>query len=300
VTADTQWVERAAVVAPSRRGMRVRAFRALRRDPAALVGAGILSVFVLAAAIGPWLAPDAAEGRGATNVAARELAPSAAHLFGTDLLGRDLLSRVIFGARPALLVAVAVVALAILIGVPIGMVAGYRGRRIDEVLMRFTDLFLSFPPLLLAMVLSALLGPSLLHAGLALAISWWPWYARLARGVTQSLRDAPFIDAARVFGVREPVILLRHVLRNSATPILVQATVDAGTVILAIGSLSFLGLAAQPPTADWGLMVADGRATVVSEWWIATFPGLAIFLAALGLNLFGDGLRDILDPRSSE
>ncbi len=292
------WVEPDAI-APAATGMLARTQRTLRRDPAALFGSFVLFVFLLTAALAPWLAPNAEQGRGATDVGARELAPSWAHLFGTDHLGRDMLSRVIFGARPALLVAVAVVLLAVLVGVPLGMVAGFRGGRIDELLMRITDLFLSFPPLLLAMVITAVLGPSLIHASLALAVSWWPWYARLARGVTQSLRQAPFIDAARVFGVREPIILLRHILRNATTPILVQATVDAGTVILAIGSLSFLGLAAQPPTPDWGLMVANGRTSVVTEWWIATFPGLAIFLTTLGLNLLGDAMRDILDPRSA-
>jgi peptide/nickel transport system permease protein len=286
-----------APAAPAR-GLR-RVLRQLRRDPAAMLGAVFCLLFLFVVLLGPVLAPSASQGRGATDVSARELAPSWSHPFGTDHLGRDLLSRVLLGARPALAAAAAVVALALLIGVPIGLVAGFRGGRIGEALMRITDLFLSFPPLLLAMVIAALLGPSLLHAALALAISWWPWYARLARTVTQSLRGAPFIDAARVFGVREPVILLRHVLRNTATPILVQATVDGGTVILAIGSLSFLGLGAQPPTPDWGLMVADGRTTVLTEWWIATFPGLAIFVVALGLNLLGDGLRDILDPRSA-
>jgi peptide/nickel transport system permease protein len=286
-----------APAAPAR-GLR-RVLRQLRRDPAAMLGAVFCLLFLFVVLLGPVLAPSASQGRGATDVSARELAPSWSHPFGTDHLGRDLLSRVLLGARPALAAAAAVVALALLIGVPIGLVAGFRGGRIGEALMRITDLFLSFPPLLLAMVIAALLGPSLLHAALALAISWWPWYARLARTVTQSLRGAPFIDAARVFGVREPVILLRHVLRNAATPILVQATVDGGTVILAIGSLSFLGLGAQPPTPDWGLMVADGRTTVLTEWWIATFPGLAIFVVALGLNLLGDGLRDILDPRSA-
>lgn len=279
-------------------GIGKRALRQLRRDPLALLGAVICTVFLATSLIGPLLAPNAAQGRGNADVAARDLAPSGSHLFGTDHLGRDMLSRVILGARPALGAAASVVILAILIGVPIGMVAGYRGGRLDEALMRFTDLFLSFPPLLLALVIAALLGPSLPHAALALAVSWWPWYARLARAVTQSLRHAPFIDAARVFGVREPVILLRHILRNAATPILVQATIDGGTVILAIGSLSFLGLGAQPPTPDWGLMVADGRTTVLTEWWIATFPGLAIFAVALGLNLLGDALRDLLDPRS--
>jgi peptide/nickel transport system permease protein len=279
-------------------GMRSRALRSLRRDPGALLGAIVITTLIFVALAAPLLAPYPAQGRGEANVPARDLAPSSEHWFGTDHLGRDVLSRVMFGGRPAIGVALAVVILAVLIGVPLGMVAGYRGGWLDEALMRTTDLFLAFPPLLLAMVISATLGASLFHAGLALAISWWPWYARLARTVTQSLKHEPFIDAARVFGVREPVILARHVLRNATTPILVQATIDAGTVILAVGALAFLGLAAQPPTPDWGLMVAEGRTTVVTEWWISTFPGLAIFAAVLAFNLLGDALRDVLDPRT--
>ena len=292
----TDWSSAVAVAqeAPGRRG---RMLRQLRRDPVAVAAAAILAVFVLATALGPVIAPYPAQGRGTADVAARDLAPSGTHLFGTDHLGRDILSRVIMGTRPALGSAAAVVLLAVLIGVPLGLASGYLGGRIDEGLMRLTDLFLSFPPLLLAMVIAALLGPSLVHAVLALAVSWWPWYARLARTVAQSLRHAPFVDAARVFGVRTPAIIARHVLRNALTPILVQATVDAGTVILAVGSLSFLGLGSQPPLPDWGLMVADGRTTVLTEWWIATFPGLAIFVVALGFNLLGDTLRDVLDPR---
>ena len=279
-------------------GMRSRALRSLRRDPGALLGAIVITTLIFVALAAPLLAPYPAQGRGEANVPARDLAPSSEHWFGTDHLGRDVLSRVMFGGRPAIGVALAVVILAVLIGVPLGMVAGYRGGWLDEALMRTTDLFLAFPPLLLAMVISATLGASLFHAGLALAISWWPWYARLARTVTQSLKHEPFIDAARVFGVREPVILARHVLRNATTPILVQATIDAGTVILAVGALAFLGLAAQPPTPDWGLMVAEGRTTVVTAWWISTFPGLAIFAAVLAFNLLGDALRDVLDPRT--
>lgn len=272
--------------------------RRLQRDPIAVAAVLILAVFLVTVAFAPLLAPYPAQGSGTANVAATDLGPSAAHLFGTDHLGRDILSRVIMGTRPALGSAAGVVLLAVLIGVPFGLVSGYVGGRIDELLMRVTDLFLSFPPLLLAMVISALLGPSLMHAVLALAISWWPWYARLSRTVAQSLRRAPFVEAARVFGVRTPILLVRHVLRNALTPILVQATADAGSVLLAVGSLSFLGLASQPPLPDWGLMVSDGRTTVLTEWWIATFPGLAIFLLALGFNLLGDALRDALDPRS--
>jgi peptide/nickel transport system permease protein len=279
-------------------GMSSRAYRVLRRERAAQVGASIIALLVIVALAAPILAPYPAQGRGVAHVPARDLPPSWQHLFGTDHLGRDILSRVIFGARPALGVSLLVVLLAMLIGVPLGMIAGYRGGWLDETLMRITDLFLAFPPLLLAIVISALLGPSLYHAAIALVISWWPWYARLSRTVTQSLRQAPFIDAARIFGVREPMILARHVLRNSTTPILVQATVDLGTVILAVGALAFLGLGSQPPLADWGLMVADGRETIQTEWWISTFPGLAIFVTVLGFNLLGDVLRDVLDPRS--
>jgi peptide/nickel transport system permease protein len=280
-------------------GVTTRAFRVLRRKPSALLGGGIIVFIAFVALAAPLLAPYPAQGRGLADVPARDLPPSSLHWFGTDHLGRDVLSRVIFGARPALGVSLAVVVLAVLVGVPLGMIAGYRGGWLDEALMRVTDIFLAFPPLLLAMVISALLGASLLHAAIALVISWWPWYARLARTVTQSLKHEPFIDAARVFGVREPLILTRHVLRNATTPILVQATVDAGTVILAVGALAFLGLAAQPPTPDWGLMVADGRTTVITEWWISMFPGLAIFTLVLGFNLLGDVLRDVLDPRSA-
>ena len=292
----SDWTSAVAVTQESP-GARGRVLRQLRRDPVAVAAAAILAVFVLATALGPVIAPYPRQGSGTADVAARDLSPSGAHLFGTDHLGRDVLSRVIMGTRPALGSAAAVVLLAVLIGVPLGLASGYLGGRIDEGLMRLTDLFLSFPPLLLAMVIAALLGPSLVHAVLALAVSWWPWYARLARTVAQSLRHAPFVDAARVFGVRTPVIIARHVLRNALTPILVQATVDAGTVILAVGSLSFLGLGSQPPLPDWGLMVSDGRTTVLTEWWIATFPGLAIFVVALGFNLLGDTLRDVLDPR---
>ena len=173
-------------------GVRSRALRTLRHDPGALLGAFVITFLVFVALAAPVLAPYPAEGRGEANVPARDLAPSSEHLFGTDHLGRDVLSRVMFGGRPAIGLALAVVIVAVLIGVPLGMVAGYRGGWLDEALMRFTDLFLAFPPLLLAMVISATLGRSLLHAGLALAISWWPWYARLARAVTQSIKHEPY------------------------------------------------------------------------------------------------------------
>jgi peptide/nickel transport system permease protein len=225
------------------------------------------------------------------------LPPSAAHLFGTDMLGRDDLSRVIMGVRPALVVSLCVVAIAALIGVPLGAIAGYRGGWLDEALMRVTEVFQSFPPLLLAMIMVALLGPGLLNAGIALALSWWPWYARLLRAEARSLRERPYVTAAEAIGVRPGRILLRHIIRNSMTPILVQATIDIGTVVLAAGSLAFIGLGAQPPYPDWGLMVAEGRGQIMTSWWISTFPGLAIFVTVLAFNLLGDSLRDWFDPR---
>lgn len=276
-----------------------RILQAVARDRLALLGVVLIALLVLLAVFGPWLAPDPEQGRGVADVAHRNLASgTAGHLLGTDALGRDLLSRIIMGARPALVTPLLVVSLAVGVGVPLGLVAGYRGGRLDEVVMRVADMFLAFPPLLLAMVIAALLGPSLVHAGIALAIAWWPWYTRLARGLAAGLRERPFVDGARVLGLRESTILARHVLPNAAAPILVQASIDVGTVILASGSLAFLGLGAQAPAPDWGLMVSDGRVYVLSQWWLSAAPGAAIFLAVLAFNLLGDALRDLLDPRT--
>ncbi len=281
---------------PSRRSL----VRALCSDRLALVGLILVVGLVVIAVLAPWLAPYPAEGRGSANVAAAHLAPSLAHPFGTDQLGRDMLSRVLMGTRPALLISIAVVLAAALIGVPLGAVAGYRGGWVDEVLMRGTEVFQSFPPLLLAMVVVALLGPDLKNAALALVVSWWPWYARLVRAEAKSLRERPFVAAAEAIGVPTHSILRRHIIRNSMTPVLVQATVDVGTVVLAAGSLAFIGLGAQPPAPDWGLMVAEGRSLVFTSWWVSTFAGLAIFVTVLAFNLLGDALRDVLDPRKAK
>ncbi|SDH11403.1 peptide/nickel transport system permease protein [Sinosporangium album] len=279
--------------APPGRG----ALRALLRDGPAVLGLVLVGLLVLMAALGPLIAPFPDQGAGAANVADRNLAPSLTHLLGTDAMGRDILSRILYGARPALLVSVGVVGLAVLVGVPLGLVAGFRGGRLDEAIMRVSDMFLAFPPLLLAMVIVSLLGPSLWNAAIALVVSWWPWYARLVRGLAVSLRERPFVEGARTLGLRDVTIMRRHILPNCSSPILVQATTDIGTVLLAAGSLAFIGLGAQPPTPDWGLMVAEGRTYVFSQWWMSAFPGAAIFLAVLGFNLLGDGLRDALDPR---
>ena len=271
----------------------------LLSDPLALVALLIIALFVILAAFGPMIAPIPGNGAGVIDVQARMLPPSAQHLFGTDDLGRDILSRVILGARPALLIAGMVVLLAVLIGVPLGAIAGYQRGWLDAVIMRIADLFLAFPPLLLAMAIVAALGPGLEHAALALSVAWWPWYTRISRGMAVSLRERPFIDGARVIGLPTWKIILNHVLPNSLTPIVVQAMLDMGTVILAAGGLAFIGLGARPPLPDWGLMVADGRAHILDQWWLATFPGLAIFVATLGFTVLGDFLVRQFDPRQS-
>ena len=272
-------------------------WRIVRRDRLVVLCLIVLTVLVVAAVFAPWLAPFPDQGAGRSHPPTAGLAPSLAHPFGTDELGRDALSRVLMGARPTLLVPFLVVILAAAIGVPIGAYAGFKGGRIDGMLMRTTDLFLAFPSLLLAMVITALLGRGLANAAIALVVSWWPWYARLVRGIAASLRQRPFVEAARAMGVRDRVIVFRHIIPNATSPVLVQATIDLGIVILAMGGLAFLGLGTQPPHADWGLMIAEGRGHMLDLWWLATFPGLAIFIAVMCFNVIGDGLRDVLDPR---
>lgn len=267
------------------------------RDPLSLASTIVIILFILIAIFAWQIAPNPLEGAGKTNVGNTMLAPSGVHPFGTDKLGRDILSRVIMGAQPALIVPIGVVLLAILIGAPLGALAGYKGGWVDELIMRITDLFLAFPSLLLAMAIASALGRGLGKAAFALVISWWPWYTRLVRGVTLSLKERYFVEAAQAIGVRDWVIIWRHILPNTISPILVQATVDLGTVILAMGGLAFLGLGTQPPSPDWGLMVSDGRTYILTQPWIATFPGIAIFVVVLAFNLLGDTLRDIFDPR---
>jgi len=257
----------------------------------------MMSIFIIAAIFGPWIAPFPHEGAGKTNVDNIYIGPSWHHLLGTDELGRDLLSRIIYGARPALLIALAVVGFAAVIGTLLGLIAGYRGGWIDNFIMRVSELFLSFPPLLLSLVAVTFLGPGLMNALIALIISWWPWYARLIRVESHIIRTRPYVEISAAMGVPDRIIIVRHILRNVTTPLIVQIAADLGTVILAAGSLAFIGLGAQPPAADWGLMVAQGRNLIFDQWWISTFSGLAIFLAVLSFNIIGDALRDHFDPR---
>ncbi|RLC83126.1 MAG: D,D-dipeptide ABC transporter permease, partial [Chloroflexi bacterium] len=265
--------------------------RVILRDPLALFSLLVILLLLVLALFGPWLAPYPEQGEGRTNVPDRFLPPSGAYWLGADQLGRDILSRIIVGVRIALQAPAIVVLLAVAVGAPLGALAGYMGGWVDNLIMRVTDLFLAFPSLLLAVTIVAAVGPSLTNAMIAIAISWWPWYTRLVRGVTISLRERYFVEAARSIGVPSGTIILRHILPNCITPILVQATIDFGTVILAEGSLAFLGLGTQPPNPDWGLMVSQGRSFILDEWWISTFPGLAIFISVLAFNLLGDTLR---------
>lgn len=280
---------------------RTRTFRhvlsVIVRDPLALASTLIIILFIIVAVFAEQIAPYPLEGAGKTNASNALLAPSNEYPLGTDKLGRDMLSRIIIGARAALIVPIGVVFLAVLLGTPLGALAGYKGGWMDEGIMRITDLFLAFPSLLLAMAITSALGRGLDKAAIALVISWWPWYTRIARGVAVSLRERHFVEAAQAVGVSDAVIILRHILPNTISPILVQATVDLGTVILAMGGLAFLGLGTQPPAPDWGLMVSEGRELILNQWWVATYPGIAIFVVVLAFNLLGDTLRDIFDPR---
>ncbi len=272
-------------------------FSMILREPLSLLSTAVIMLFILMAVFAYQMAPFPEEGAGKTHASNTLLSPSAEHWLGTDKLGRDILSRIIVGARPALIIPIGVVLFAVLIGAPLGALAGYKGGWLDEVIMRITDLFLAFPSLLLAMAIASALGRGLDKAAIALIVSWWPWYTRIARGVAVGLRERYFVEAAQASGVSDAIIIFRHILPNTLSPILVQATVDMGTVILAMGGLAFLGLGTQPPSPDWGLMVSEGRGFILDQWWIATFPGIAIFVVVLAFNLVGDTLRDIFDPR---
>jgi len=272
--------------------------RAFRRDWLAFISLGIILAFILGAIFAPWLTPYPEQGRGEPNIIEKFRPPGRTHPLGTDNLGRDMLARVLFGGRSSLSIGFLVVIIAVAIGMPLGAIAGYFGGWLDEAIMRLTDMFLAFPPLLLAIAIAAALGPSFTNAMIAVALTWWPWYTRLVRAQTVSLRERSFVEAARGIGVGEGTIIFRHVIPNVMTPVLVQATMDIGSAILTGAAMSFIGLGVQPPTPDWGQMISMGRIYFMNQPWFATFPGLAIFLVSLSFNLLGDSVRDIADPRT--
>ncbi len=271
--------------------------RLLGSSPLITAGGAVALLIVLVALAAPLLAPFPADAGSATHPVSALQAPSLHHLFGTDQVGRDVFSRVLYGARVSPLVALLVLVIACLVGIPLGMAAGYFGGVTDEVIMRVTDIFLAFPSLLLSLAFAAVLPPSLTSLTIAIAITWWPWYTRLIRGQAASVAGRPYVESCRALGIPAWRILFRHVLPNSVTPLIVQVSLDVGGVILTASALSFLGLGAQDPTPDWGLMVAEGENYFTTQWWLVTYPGLAILLTALAFNLLGDGLRDVLDPR---
>lgn len=264
----------------------------LRQDPLAVLSILIILFLVLSAIFAPLLTSRAAEGLGEPNTVEKLAPPSATHIFGADHLGRDLYARVLFGGRTALGMGFLVVFVAVLIGTPLGAIAGYFGGWVDEVIMRITDVALAFPPLLLAIAIAAALGPNFTNAAIAIALTWWPWYTRIVRSQVVILRERPFVESARVMGVSNFTIIVRHLLPNVLSPVIVQATLDLGSAILTGAALSFLGLGVQPPTPDWGQMVSTGRIYFPERWWYVTFPGLAIFVATLAFNLLGDSAQE--------
>ena len=262
-----------------------------------VLGFGLFILIVGLAVCAPLLAPyDPIK----INFSEKLVGPSFAHIMGTDELGRDIFSRVIYGARTSLIIGITVLVFSMVIGVPIGLICGYFGGRIDTILMRVSDIFLAFPPLLLPIAITAALGAGLFNAMLALAISWFPWYARIMRSSVLAIKKELYIDAARAMGVGHFRIMSRHALPNASTPVIVQASMDFGYTILAAASLSFIGIGARPPTIEWGLMVALSRSKFLDYWWTAAFPGLAIFVTVLAVNLLGDGVRDLLDPKHGD
>jgi peptide/nickel transport system permease protein len=270
--------------------------RAFRRSGAALFGLGLVAVMAVLAVVAPWLAPrdpDAID-------TARRLAPvfTAGHPLGTDEFGRDLLSRLVWGARVSLLAGVGTAAAAMLMGVSLGLLAGYYRGWVESLIMRFTDILMAFPFILLAIAIVAGLGPGLRNAMIAIAIVGFPIYARLVRGVVLSVREREFVEAARALGSPDRLILARHVVPHLLSPVVVAFSLDVGAKILTTAGLSFLGLGTQPPTADWGSMLATGRQFVILSPHVVLLPGFAIFVMVLALNLVGDAVRDLLDPRT--
>lgn len=267
---------------------------ALLRSPLTVVGLVFVLILVLSAVFASLLAPiDPAQ----QILSQRLKPPTPGHWFGMDQLGRDVFSRLVFGARISLTIGLVVVGSAGSVGTLVGLLAGYTGGPLDELLMRLTDVFFAFPPLILAMAIAGALGPSLTNAMIAIAVVTWPVYARLVRGQVLSLREREFIEAAASIGASMPRILFRHLLPNALAPILVQASFDMGGAILSAAGLSFIGFGARPPTPEWGVMISEGSKFFSTQPWLSFFPGLAILLTVAAFNLIGDGLRDALDPR---
>jgi peptide/nickel transport system permease protein len=268
------------------------------RNPTAVIGSVIIIVVVLMAVLAPWIAPHPDHVGSIVNFRARHLPPSAQYWFGTDNVGRDIFTRVLFGYRVSLLLAAVVLAFAVPVGTALGLIAGYFGGWAEIVIMRLTDIALAIPPLVMALAVTAVLTPNLTHAMLAIAALWWTWHTRLIFSITRTLRAQEFVEAAQILGAGRFHILFRELLPNCASAILVKTSLDFGFVILIGAALSYLGLGVQPPTPDLGTMVASGADFLPDHWWESMLPGAAILFVALGFNLLGDGLRDLYDVES--
>jgi len=265
----------------------------IKKSPLTMIGLAIILILVTIAIFAPYIAPH---NPVTMHLDKRLAPPSKDYLLGTDELGRDILSRIIYGAGIALKIMLIVLAIDLPLGILLGLIAGYFGGWIDEIIMRIADIFMAFPRLILAMAIGAALGPNLKNTMIAIALTMWPVYARLARGETLSIKERTFIEAERALGSSNLKILILNILPLCFSTLVVRATLDMGNIIRIAAGMSFLGLGAQPPTPDWGLMVSSGRNFLVSQWWVPTFPGFAILLTVFGFNLLGDGIRDISDP----
>lgn len=282
----------------SRRQNWRRALYRFRKSWLSLVGLAIVAILILTALFGPSFVPYPEDILGATHTALRFQAPSTLHFFGTNELGQDVFTLVISGARISLFAGTAVVLIGALIGILVGGIAGYVGGWVDEILMRIVDLTLTLPSLILAMAIAAALGAGLFNTVFAIALSWWPGYARLVRGEVLGKKEELFVQSARALGASSARILWRHILPNILSPILVKTSLDMGFAILSVASLGFLGIGVKPPTPEWGTLLSVARGNMPDYWWTAMFPGLCIFFAVFGFTLLGDGLRDVLDTKS--
>jgi len=289
-----RWRERNA----SRINELQRALYRFRQSRLSIVGLVMVSFILFVSIVLPPFVPYPKDATGALHVRDRLLPPSREHFFGTDDVGRDIFSRVIVGARYSLMSGVVVLSIAISIGVTLGAIAGYFGGRTNMLIMRFTDIFFTIPALILALAIAAALGRGLLVAMAAISLVWWPGYCRLTQGEVMAIKEKDYVEAARGLGANHFRIIFQYILPNCLSPIIVKASLDMGFAILTTAALGFIGVGAQPPLPDWGVMVSKGRSYLPDKWWYSTFPGLAIFIVVFGFNLLGDGLRDIFDPRT--
>jgi len=260
-----------------------------------VVGFAMLSLVVFSAIFAPYIAPHPSANTEEVNFGNTNQPPSADHLMGTDDIGRDIFSRVLYGARISLKLAATVLTLAVGVGVPLGLIAGYLGGYVNAVIMRTADIFLAIPPILLALAVSAALEPTLTNTMIAISVAWWPWYTRLIQGEAISVKQEEFVEASESLGAGWFRVIRKEIFPNVIAPLTVKMTIDAGTVILIGASLAFLGLGVTPPTPSWGMMIAQGRDYLTNFWWMSTFPGLAISFTVIAFNLIGDGLRDFFD-----